>query len=66
MQTIFIGDIHDKNDGEDAATPPPSSVRERGAEPRRDEQPLDSASAWSLLRDTFESRDFDDSLVFAE
>jgi len=66
VQTIFIGDVHGRIEGEDAATPPPSSVRERRAEPSRDEQPLDSASAWSLLRDTFEYRDFDDSLVFAE
>jgi hypothetical protein len=53
-------------DGEDAATPPPSSVHPHRAESRSDEQALDSASAWSLLRDSFECRDFDDSLVFAE
>jgi len=66
VQTIFIGDIHGKNDGEEAAIPPPSSVRQRDAEPCWGQRTPDSASAWSLLRDTFESRDFDDSLVFAE
>jgi arginine utilization protein RocB len=66
VQTILIGDTHGRNHGEDAATPPPSSVRQRDAEPCWDQQTPDSASAWSLLRDTFEYRDFDDSLVFAE
>jgi hypothetical protein len=31
-----------------------------------DERPLEAESAWSLLRETFECRDYDDSLVFAE
>jgi hypothetical protein len=66
VKHIFIGDVHDCIDGEAAETAPSSSTRERAAQACSDEPALDSASAWSLLRDTFEYRDFDDSLVFAE
>jgi hypothetical protein len=66
VQHISFGDVHGRIEGEETAPPHPSSASERGNEQRCDEQPLDSASAWSLLRDTFEYRDFDDSLVFAE
>jgi hypothetical protein len=56
---------------EAAARAPSSSVRqrrvERSTEVRRlDERTLETESAWSLLRETFECRDFDDSLVFVE
>ncbi|HEX6273824.1 MAG TPA: hypothetical protein VFZ53_12335 [Polyangiaceae bacterium] len=39
-----------------------SAIHERPAH----ERTLATESAWSLLRETFECRDFDDSLVFAE
>jgi hypothetical protein len=55
----------------DDAKAPSSSVKHRLVdraidEQRPDERTLESESAWSLLRETFECRDFDDSLVFAE
>jgi len=50
---------------------PSSSVNHRNVESAIHERPahertLDTECAWSLLRETFECRDFDDSLVFAE
>lgn len=56
---------------EDDAKSPSSSVKHRLVDRAIEEQPsdertLEAESAWSLLRETFECRDFDDSLVFAE
>jgi hypothetical protein len=66
VKAIFLGDVHHFVDGDEEATTPPSAVNQRRVEPRTDEQELERANAWSLLRDTFEYRDFDDSLVFVE
>ena len=66
MKAIFLGDVHGFVDGDEEAKTPASAVNQRRVEPRPDEQEHDGANAWSLLRDTFEYRDFDDSLVFVE
>ena len=66
MQSIFLGDVHGFVDSDGASATPSSAVHQCRVEPRADEPALERACAWSLLRDTFEYRDFDDSLVFVE
>jgi hypothetical protein len=53
----------------DVAKAPPSSVMQRRVERPPGEsisERFETESSWSLLRDTFACRDYDDSLVFAE
>jgi len=66
VQSILLGDFNGFEDSDGASATPPSAVHQRRVEPHADERTLEPACAWSLLRDTFEYRDFDDSLVFVE
>jgi hypothetical protein len=63
LQFSFIGDVHGCIDEFKALDEQPPSATPTTTP---DERTNAAQSAWSLLRETFECRDFDDSLVFAE
>lgn len=66
VQSIFLGDVHGFVDNDGASATPPSAVHQRRVVQLEGEPTLEPEFAWSQLRDTFEYRDFDDSLVFVE